>query len=308
MVKERNAAMFFLAGIIFLFAACGTAQDKVVSINLELPVDWESAIDMDALGATSSTPYIGTIRFLYGEAQVQYEDFPYAGHSASFNAEGIDNITVQALTAGQVIMEGSVSGVGSTVSLEKANGFSDAGTLLFPRQNHSAVFANGVIYVLGGNTGTGIIEAVASSVEGFISSAYAASFAYTRGEATVLHDEVGNQLFVFKGASAVDDNLYEVVDLENKNSFSVTLNLYRDDFSPIMFNQNLYLIAGYNLSNNWLIDTSVIETNSLVESVATLMGLPSERYNHQCLNNGANLICAGGSEGINYLNEMRAEI
>ena len=171
--------MFFLAGIIFLCAACGTAQDKVVSINLELPVDWESAIDMDALGAPSSTPYIGTIRFLYGEEQVQYEDFPYAGHSASFNAAGIDNITVQALTAGQVIMEGSVSGVGSTVSLEKANGFSDAGTLLFPRQNHSAIFANGVLYVLGGNTGTGIIEAVASSVEGFISSAYAASFAYT---------------------------------------------------------------------------------------------------------------------------------
>ena len=102
----------------------------------------------------------------------------------------------------------------------------------------------------------------------------------------------------------MDDNLYEVVDLENDNSFSVTLNLYRDEFSPIIFDQNLYLIAGYNLSNNWLIDTSVIETNSLVESVATLMGLPSERYNHQCLNNGANLICAGGSEGINYLNEI----
>ena len=107
MVKERNAAMFFLAVIIFLCAACGTAQDKVVSINLELPADWESAIDMDALGAPSSTPYIGTIRFLYGEAPVQYEDFPYAGHRASFNAAGIDNITVQALTAGQVIMEGT---------------------------------------------------------------------------------------------------------------------------------------------------------------------------------------------------------
>ena len=202
MVKERNAAMFFLAVIIFLCAACGTAQDKVVSINLELPADWASAIDMDALGAPSSTPYIGTIRFFYGEAQAKYEDFPYAGHRASFNAAGIDDLLVQALTAGQVIMEGSVEGVGSmsgevTVSLEKANGFSDAGTLLYPRQNHSAVFANGVLYVLGGNTGTGIIEAVASSVEGFISSAYAASFAYTRGEATVLHDEVGNQLFVF---------------------------------------------------------------------------------------------------------------
>ena len=307
MVKGRNAAMFFLAGIIFLCAACGTEQDNVVSINLDLPANWESVIDMDALGAPSSTPYIGTIRFLYGGAQVQYQDFPYAGHNASFNADGIDDLTVQALTAGQVIMEGSVSGVGPgdvTVSLEKANGFSEAGTLLYPRQNHSAVLANGVVYILGGNPGTGVIEAVASSVGSFVSSAFAASLVYPRDETTVLHDTVGNQLFVFKGASAVEDNLYEVVDLGNEASFSMTLNLYRDDYFPILFNQNIYLIAGYNQSSNWLIDTSVIQTNSQAESVATLMGIASERYNYQCLNNGSNLICTGGSEGINYLNEI----
>ncbi len=63
--------MLILAGIIFLSTACGTAQDKIVSVNLDLPVDWESVIDMDALGAPSSTPYIGTIRFLYGGAQAQ---------------------------------------------------------------------------------------------------------------------------------------------------------------------------------------------------------------------------------------------
>ncbi len=182
MVTGRNTAKLFLAGIILLCAACGTAQDNVVSVNLDLPADWESVIDMDALGAPSSTPYIGTIRFLYGGAQVQYQDFPYAGHNASFNADGIDDLMVQALTAGQVIMEGSVSGVGSgsrdiTVSLEKANGFSEAGTLLYPRQNHSAVLANGVVYILGGNPGTGVIEAVVSSVGSFVSSAYAASLA-----------------------------------------------------------------------------------------------------------------------------------
>ena len=301
--------MLILAGIIFLSTACGTAQDKIVSVNLDLPVDWESVIDMDALGAPSSTPYIGTIRFLYGGAQAQYQDFPYAGHSASFNVGEVDYLTVQALTAGQVIMEGSVSGVGPvsgdvTISLEKANGFSEAGTLLYPRQNHSAVLANGVVYILGGNPNTGVIEAVASSMGNFVAGAYAASLVYPRDETTVLHDAAGNQLFVFKGASAVDDNLYEVVDLGNESSFSVTLNLYRDNYSPILFNQKLYLIAGYNQSSNWLIDTSVVQTSSLAESVATLMGIASERYNYQCLNNGSNLICAGGSEGINYLNEI----
>jgi hypothetical protein len=161
-----------------------------------------------------------------------------------------------------------------------------------------------VAYILGGNTGTGVIEAVASSAGSFVSSAYASSLVYPRYEATVLQDTTGNQLFVFKGASAVDDNLYEIVDLENESSFSMTLNLYRDDYSPIFFNQNLYLIAGYNLSSNWLIDTTVIQTILLTESIAPLMGISSERYNYQCLNNVSNLICAGGSEGINYLSEI----
>ena len=309
MVKERHAAMFFLAGIIFLCAACGTAQDKVVSINLELPVDWESAIDMDALGAPSSTPYIGTIRFLYGEAQVQYEDFPYAGHSASFNAAGIDNITVQALTAGQVIMEGSVSGAGSTVSLEKANGFSDAGTLLFPRQNHSAVFANGVIYVLGGNTGTGIIEAVASSVEGFISSAYAASFAYTRGEATVLHDEVGKQLFVFKGASAVDDNLYEVVDLENEIVIPRILASFKTDYFPIFSDQEIILVGGYDtvVKDSWQINSYELDVSEFPfnEFILPLISLDSERQDVMCSVNNLRLICIGGYANSSYVDELK---
>jgi hypothetical protein len=309
MVAGRNAARLVLAGIVFLLAACGTAQDNIVSVNLDLPADWESVIDMDALGAPTSTPYIGTIRFVYGGTRAQHRDFPYAGQSASFNASGLENLTVQALTAGQVIMEGSVSGLRAvsgdvTVYLEKANGFSEAGTLLYPRQMHSTVYTNGVAYVLGGNTNTRVIEAVASSAGSFVSSAYASSLVYPRDEATVLHDTTGNQLFVLKGATAVDDNLYEIVDLENESSFSMTLKLYRDDYFPILFNQNLYLIAGYNLSSNWLIDTTVIQTNMLTESIAPLMGIASERYNYQCLNNGSNLICAGGSEGINYLNEI----
>ncbi|MDF1526415.1 MAG: kelch repeat-containing protein [bacterium] len=301
--------MFFLAVIIFLCAACGTGQDKVVSINLQLPVDWESAIDMGALGATSSTPYIGTIRFLYGGAQVQYEDFPYAGHSASFNADGTDNITVQALTAGQVIMEGSVSGVGSTVSLQKANGFSDAGTLLYTRQNHSAVFANGIIYVLGGNTGTGTIEAVASSVEGFISSAYAASLAYTRGEATVLHDEVGNQLFVFKGASAVEDNLYEVVDLGNEIVVPKSLASFRTDYFPILNDKEIILVGGFDtvVKDSWQVNSYELDMAQIpfTESILPFISLDSERQDVMCSVNNVRMICLGGYANSSYVDELK---
>ncbi|MDT8367402.1 MAG: hypothetical protein RRA15_13120, partial [bacterium] len=253
---------------------------------------------MGALGATSSTPYIGTIRFLYGGAQVQYEDFPYAGHSASFNADGTDNITVQALTAGQVIMEGSVSGVGSTVSLQKANGFSDAGTLLYTRQNHSAVFANGIIYVLGGNTGTGTIEAVASSVEGFISSAYAASLAYTRGEATVLHDEVGNQLFVFKGASAVEDNLYEVVDLGNEIVVPKSLASFRTDYFPILNIREILLLGGDDGISTWFENTLIIDAQNLDEQVWAELGSSLIRDNPKCLNDSNKISCFGGGTEI----------
>ena len=181
----RAAALVLLAGLLFTLDACGTTDDKVVDVNLVLPVNWESVIDMEALGAESSTPYIGTIRFIHNGAS---EEFPYGDHSASFDAGGSDDLTVQAVTAGQVIMEGSVSGLGSasgnvSVTLEKANGFSEAGSLLFPRQNHSAVSVSGVVYLLGGNSTTGVIEAVAASAGDFVSSAYAASLVYPRDKA-----------------------------------------------------------------------------------------------------------------------------
>jgi len=303
MVTGRNAAMLILVGIIFLSTACGTAQDKIVSVNLDLPVDWESVIDMDALGAPSSTPYIGTIRFLYGGAQVQYQDFPYAGHSASFNVGEVDYLTVQALTAGQVIMEGSVSGVGPvsgdvTISLEKANGFSEAGTLLYPRQNHSAVLANGVVYILGGNPNTGVIEAVASSTGNFVAGAYAASLVYPRDETTVLHDAAGNQLFVFKGASAVDDNLYEVVDLGNEIVVPRIIAKSRYNYYPVWNNPEILLVGGDDGVSTWFENALVIDAQNLNEQVWTGIGSSLIRDNPECLNDGIRLSCFGGGTEI----------
>lgn len=302
----RRSAALLLAGLIFTLLACGTADEKVVDVNLILPAGWESVIDMDVLGAGSLTPYIGTIRFLHDGAA---HEVPYDKHSASIDVGGSDDLTVQAVTVGQVIMEGRVSGLGSasgdvTVTLEKANGFSEAGTLLFPRLNHSAVSVSGVVYLIGGNAATGVIEAVASSGRSFVSSAYAASLVYPRDKATVLHDPAGDQLFVFKGASAVGDNLYEIVDLENENSFSFTLATFRESYAPIIFNQKIFLVAGYNQTGDWLIDSSIVQITTLKESVGSLMGIASERYNHQCLNNGSKLICVGGSKGINYIDDI----
>jgi len=315
MVTGRNAAMVFvfLAGVFFLSSACGTAQDEVISINLDLPAGWESVIDMDALGAPSSTPYIGTIRFHYGGAQVQYKDFPYVGNSASFNVGDVDDITVQAITMGQVIMEGSVSGVGGissdvTVFLEKANGFSEAGTLLYPRQNHSAALANSVVYILGGNPGTGIIEAVASSTGSFTSSAYAASLAYPRGVTTVLHDTVGNKLFVFKGAAAVADNLYEVVDLGSELAFPRVLASYRTDYFPIIYNQEIILVGGYDsaIKDNWPINSYELDVSQIpyVESILPFVRLDSERQDVSCSVNNLKMVCIGGFAGSSYLNDL----
>ncbi len=314
MVAGRKAARLFLAGTIFLLAACGTAQDNIVNINLELPADWESVIDMDALGAPTSTPYIGTIRFVYGGTRVQHRDFPYAGQSASFNASGLEDLTVQALTAGQVIMEGSVSGVRSasgdvTVSLEKANGFSGAGTLLYPRQMHSAVYSNGVAYILGGNTGTGVIEAVASSAGSFVSSAYASSLVYPRYEATVLHDTTGNQLFVFKGATAVDDNLYEIVDLENNIVVPRILSSYRTEYFPVIVDQEIILIGGYDTDTKdaWQINSYELNLSQIpyLESILPFIGLDSERQDVFCNVNNLKMVCFGGYANSSYLSEVK---
>ena len=296
-------SILFLAGVFFLSSACGTAQDEVISINLDLPAGWESVIDMDALGAPSSTPYIGTIRFHYGGAQVQYKDFPYVGNSASFNVGDVDDITVQAITMGQVIMEGSVSGVGGissdvTVFLEKANGFSEAGTLLYPRQNHSAALANSVVYILGGNPGTGIIEAVASSTGSFTSSAYAASLAYPRGVTTVLHDTVGSKLFVFKGAAAVADNLYEVVDLGSDLAFPRVLTNSRFNYFPVLDNQEILLVGGDDGVATWFENTLVINAQNFSEQIWTGLGTLLVRVNPKCLNDSVRLSCFGGGTGI----------
>ena len=110
MVKGHGAAILFLAAMLMMFSACGTAEDRVVSVNLVLPEDWESVLDMEALGSPVATPYIGTIRFRSGGAQGPYEDFPWSGHSASFDMHGDGGITIQAITAGQVIMEGDLPG------------------------------------------------------------------------------------------------------------------------------------------------------------------------------------------------------
>jgi len=312
MVKGPGAAALFLAGVLMMYCACGTAENKVVSVNLVLPEDWESVIDMDALGAPSLTPYIGTIRFLLGDTQGQYVDFPWSGHSASLDTGGAEEIWVQALTAGHVIMEGYLPGPGSgpaqvTVSLEKINGFSEADSLLFPRQNHSAVLVSGVVYILGGNTGTGVIEAVASSAGGFVSSSYAASLTYPRGETTVLHDAVGDQLFVFKGASEVEDNLYEIVDLENEIVVPRVLSSYRTAYFPIIHDQEIILIGGYDTAalTNWQMNSYGINLSEIpfVETIIPLIILNSERQDVMCEVNNLMLACIGGYAHPLYLDE-----
>ena len=300
MVTRRSAG-FFLAGLIFTLLACGTADEKVVDVNLILPVGWESVIDMDVLGAESLTPYIGTIRFLHNGAT--YE-FPYDKHTASIDVGETDgDLTVQAVTAGQVIMEGRVAGLGSasggvTVTLEKANGFSEAGSLLFPRLNHSAVPVNGVVYLVGGNAATGVIEAVASSGGGFVSSAYAASLVYPRDKTTVLHDPAGDQLFVFKGALAVGDNLYEIVDLENELVVPRVFSNPRFNYFPILVDQEILLLGGDDGISTWFENTLLIDAQNLSEQIWTGLGTSLVRDEPICLSDSIKLSCFGGNTEI----------
>jgi hypothetical protein len=303
MVIRHAACILVLAAIVTVHIGCGSTDEKVVTVSLSLPADWESVLDMDALGAVSSTPYIGTVRFLYGTDQDLSIDFPYDSGSASFDAGQADELTVQALTAGQVIMEGSVqnlrSGSGDvTVTLEKVNGFSGAGSLLYPRQNHSAVLVSGTIYIIGGNLNTGIIETLSGLSGSITSSAYAASLTYPRDGAAVLHDAYGNRLFVFKGATAVDDNLYEIVDLDEKIAVPRTLSNPRYKYFPLVNNQEAILFGGYDGISTWFESSLLINFDNFNEYIWTGLGTSVNRNNPQCISNMDKLSCFGGESEI----------
>ena len=120
---------------------CTADETSVVQLDLQLPSDWDTLIDMDVLGAPTSSPYIGSVRFLYGNgASSTTMEFPWDARAGSLELGNEKFVTVQAVTAGHVIMTGhlDLGNVGNgpvTIPLAPSGGFSAAGTLLFPRQN-----------------------------------------------------------------------------------------------------------------------------------------------------------------------------
>jgi hypothetical protein len=209
---------------------------------------------------------------------------------------------------GQVDVQSGVDGQ-VTVPLVQAGGFSLAGTLLHPRQNHSVVLTGNELYVLGGTPDTGVIELLTANGEGFASTAWAASLVYPRVGQEVVYDAPGNRIFVFKGAApAVEDNLYEVVDLGNQLVAPHLLDGYRVDFSVATYDMEALLIGGYDSAarDSWRIDSSALDYSDEVvtEYILSFLGLGSERFDPSCEVISDRLICAGGLESLNYLSEV----
>jgi hypothetical protein len=315
LVLRVLASLVVLIVLAPLVGCTGEETEGLYQVNLQLPADWESIIDMDALPAASSTPYIGTVRFVVESgSSTETSEFPWQSHAGGvdFGKDGL--LTVQAIAGGQVIMEGQVnieSGGDAqlTIPLSPSGGFSRAGTLLYPRQNHSVVEVGSDLYVLGGTPDTGVIELLTANGEGFASTAWAASLAYPRVGQEVVYDAAGNRIFVFKGADPVDveDDVYEVIDLAGAVS-ARSLESYRADYIAVSYQQEALVISGYANSamDTWRIDSSSLDFSSeiVTESVLPFLGFASERVDASCTKVGDKLACVGGQEGLNYLDDV----
>jgi hypothetical protein len=292
---------------LFLFLSCGGDEnERTLRFQIVLPADWESLIDMEVLGSPLSTPYVGTIRIIVEDGtDVSTWEFPWddkAGSTGNLSLTESSVLRVEAVTAGTVIMERDLPAVGDsevTITLKESGGFAAAGSLLHYRQDHSAVAVGDTVMIIGGTLSTRVIEEIASSGDEFAVSAYAASLVYPRTGQEVLHDEAGGRLFVFKGATpTVEDNLYEVVDINSDLIAPIALSNYRFDFTSLIDSQIIYLFGGKDNVPNWQDNTLLIDAQDLSEYIWTTMGSALVRKEPLCVIQSAKIACFGGSTDV----------
>lgn len=306
-VLFRIFAVLLLLFFSFL-SACGQEGDtKTLRLQVELPSDWEENLDMEVLGVGAVAPYVGTIRVVVGDGDnARTWEFPWgerAGKTGDIDLGDSDSVRVQAVTAGTVIMEGNldntVTGGEATIALRESGGFSWAGSLLYPRQDHCAVAVGNTVLVIGGNLDTRVIEEIVPSGNGFAASAYAASLIYPRTGQVVLHDAAGGNLFIFKGTiSEVEDNLFEFLDLENDENDSILLTNYRRQFSPVIEDREVFLLGGYNSGSEWQEAALLIDAENLNEKLSTIVISLIIRDDPCCLEKSQKIICLGGGTEI----------
>jgi len=315
-IRRIFSGILVAAGILCLGACGDGGGSDTLRLQIQLPSDWIDNLDMAALGFPDSPPYVGTIRVIVGEGDgASIREFPWEDHHGALGEVYTGgSVRVQALTAGKVIMEGilpeSVTGPEVTVPLHESGGFSPAGSLLYVRQDHSAVAIGDTVLIIGGNVQKTVIEELVPLGAGLAVNAYAASLAYPRSGQHVLHDTLNNRLFVFKGGlPEVDDNFYEVINLKQKEISANFLLSFRVGFFPVIYNQKIVLVGGYNDSgrNQWLTGGYKIDisSNPFEETLLPFIGLDSERERTVCDVNQNILVCAGGYLNFSYFDEIK---
>ncbi len=315
MITVCRPILPLLLAASFLLPACGGDKSPGrLSMDLSLPLNWEDRIDMGVLSAPVSTAYIGTIgvRVTCGGVERSWEA-PWVAGALSFEGEELEgscDILVRAFTAGTVVMEDQLPGVtvGSgtdvrvSLELHESEGFSPAGSLIHPRQYHSAVPLSDEVLIVGGTLDTGVIESLSVTGRSVASAAYGCSLNEPRTRQVALHDPANNRVFVFLGG--IDDSQYEIIDLASDESTFYVLNNIRRNFTPLMYGQDALLVSGYNSNDNWLINSIRLESTFLNESIISGVGLIVERTDANCSSIGNILVCLGGIDGTFYVNSI----
>jgi hypothetical protein len=107
----------------------------------------------------------------------------------------------------------------------------------------------------------------------------------------------------------VDDNLYEIVDLDGMIVVPRILSSFRSDFSPVLSNQEIILIGGYDsvIKDNWQIGSYFVDISQTPfdEFLLPFVGLDSERQDTFCDVNDTYMFCIGGFFSPEYINDFK---
>jgi hypothetical protein len=129
-------------------------------------------------------------------------------------------------------------------------------------------------------------------------SVFADSLNYIRTEPETQADPATGRIFVFKGSSEVEDTLYETIETASDSCNSHVLLNFRKGFTTAIFNQEIFLVGGYDGFDSWTDDSTLIDSTNLSESITTSIFATTERSNTLCTQNGSDYFCGGGLEGL----------
>ncbi len=305
MVRRAAVALFLL---LLPLAGCGGGGDARLELSLALPEGWEERLDMGALAAPGGTPYVGTIR-----VRVEREGSAAVEREAPFSSRKLDlsglaagdgySVSVAGITRGEVILAAEAAGLtlGGSASplpleLREVNGFSAVGSLIYPRQWHSAELFSDKVFIVGGNKTTKTIETISCS-SGISANIYSVELSSPANSVSLHYFAGGNVLAVNIGGPTEGFGTIDLINLETHVSILSTSKNGRKGYFFGGAGETVFLAGGYENIVQWKSDVVRIDVAGGGKTPAIYMTSPSHRNQVERAKIGVVDLFIGGTVG-----------